>query len=161
MTRDLKKSICLKAELESNLQDYADSRGISLPELISGVLGDFLLGQKRESRPLAERRNAVRHAVCTPAVVYTSGQDGRTERYRVAQMSDISTSGVGLRVASDREDLKEGKKFEILFQLAGYANPLRLTCTACRKAFDGTGLMIGAVFNEPVPGLGEHLSALA
>lgn len=103
-----------------------------------------------------DRRSAARKFLSGFAVIHTVDPDGKKGRYRVAQLRDISTTGIGLRLnAADPESFKEGREFEILFQFADHGKPLHMACTACRKALDEAGLIIGAVFRNPLGSLAE------
>jgi len=99
-----------------------------------------------------ERRRAERQLLSGFAVVHTLDPDGRKGRYRVAQLRDISASGIGLRLNSaEPESFREGREFEVLFQFSEREKPLHMACTACRQALDEAGVIIGAVFRNPVP----------
>lgn len=103
-----------------------------------------------------DRRRAARQLLSGFAVIHALDPDGRKGRYRVAQLRDISTTGIGLRLnATDPEGFSEGREFEILFQFADHKKPLHMACTACRKALDEAGMIIGAVFRTPLGSLAE------
>jgi hypothetical protein len=103
-----------------------------------------------------DRRGAVRQLLSGFAVVHMLDPDGRKGRYRLAQLRDISTTGIGLSLSgSDPESFADGHEFEILFQFAEQKKPLHMACTACRKALDEAGMIIGAVFRNPLGSLGE------
>lgn len=105
-------------------------------------------------RPGKERRAALRRSLSVFAVIHTLEQDGRKGRYRVAQVRDISATGIGLLLnAGEPESFKAGREFEVLFQFSEHAKPLHLACTACRRVMDDVGVIIGAVFRGPVPDL--------
>lgn len=128
--------------------DFASSQVPSHPAK------DVFLGQ--------ERRTSRRHDVSVFAVVHTMDPDGRTGRYRVAQLRDVSATGIGLRFSSsEQERFREGRMFEVLFQFSDQAKPLRLDCVARRKVADDTGLLIGAAFAEPIANFGDHIACLA
>lgn len=103
-----------------------------------------------------DRRMATRQLLSGFAVIHTLDPDGRKGRYRVAQLRDISTTGISLRLnATDPESFTAGREFEILFQFADHKKPLHMACTACRKALDEAGMIIGAVFRNPLGSLAE------
>jgi hypothetical protein len=103
-----------------------------------------------------DRRRATRQLLSGFAVVHTLDPDGRKGRYRVAQLRDISTTGIGLRLNStEPESFMEGREFEVLFQFSDQGKPLHMACTACRKALDEAGVIIGAVFRNPLGSLAE------
>jgi hypothetical protein len=103
-----------------------------------------------------DRRRATRQLLSGFAVVHTLDPDGRKGRYRVAQLRDISTTGIGLRLNStEPESFTEGREFEVLFQFSDQGKPLHMACTACRKALDEAGVIIGAVFRNPLGSLAE------
>lgn len=103
-----------------------------------------------------DRRSATREFLSGFAVIHTLDPDGNKGRYRLVRLCDISTAGIGLRLnAADPESFHEGREFEILFQFAGHGKPLHMACTACRKALDETGMIIGAVFKTPLRSLAE------
>lgn len=105
-------------------------------------------------RPGEERRAASRRSLSVFAVIHTLEQDGRKGRYRVAQVRDISATGIGLLLnAGEPESFKEGREFDVLFQFSEHAKPLHLACTACRRVMGDVGVIIGAVFRGPVPDL--------
>ncbi|KAF5042586.1 hypothetical protein DSECCO2_511090 [anaerobic digester metagenome] len=177
MTHD-RIPLWLNAELERELRRLAAGSGTSLSTLVEDALREFMMRSaalqdgnvQGAASPEAEavcaydgeRRGCRRSKVGVPAVVHTSEQDGRTGRYRVAEVRDISATGIGLRFeGSERESMRVGRAFEILIQLGGQANPMRMACTACRKVLDEAGVIVGAVFNEPVSGLDESLTALS
>lgn len=177
MTHD-RTPLWLNADLERELRRLASGSGTSLSTLVEDVLREFmernaaLQGGNAQARssPAAdaecaydgERRSCRRCKIGVPAVVHTTEQDGRTGRYRVAEVRDISATGIGLRFeGAEREHMRVGRAFEILIQLGGQANPVRMACTACRKVLDEAGVIIGAVINEPVKGLDESLLALS
>lgn len=173
----------LSAELEGELRRLASDSGIPLTELVEDALRDFMFRNvpdlaARASRgdafpdvpvpepaadeciPCGERRACCRRKVAVPAVVHTMDQDGRTGRYRVAELRDISTSGIGLRFdGPEREQIHIGRDFEVLFQVAERMAPMRMACTACRKVLDGAGVVVGAVFREPFTDPGFMASA--
>ena len=184
MTHD-RIPLWLSVELEGELRRLASDSGIPMMELVEDALRDFMFRNAptlaaRGSRgdasaegataassadageciPCGERRACCRRSVAVPAVVHTTDQDGRTGRYRVAEMRDISSSGIGLRFeGSEREPLHIGRDFEVLFQFAERMAPMRMACTACRKVGDGTGFVVGAVFHEPFTDPGFTASA--
>jgi len=120
------------------------------------------LHSAQDTLPGQDRRSSPRHDISVFAVVHTADCDGRTGRYRVAQLRDVSATGIGLRFSTaEPERFKEGREFEILFQFSDQAKPLRLDCVACRKVMDAAGLIIGAAFREPIPNFGDHLLCLA
>lgn len=172
MTHD-RTPLWLNAGLERELRRLASGSGTPLSTLVEDALREFVVRNaalQGSQTPEAdagcvygrERRGCRRCKVGVPAVVHTTEQDGRTGRYRMAEVRDISASGIGLRFeGSEREHMRVGRAFEILIQLGGQANPMRLVCTACRKVLDGAGVIIGAVINEPVTGLDESLTALS
>lgn len=163
----------LSAALEGELRRLASDSGIPLTELVEDALRDFMFRNapdltaralrrdalpdgpppepaSDECIPCGERRACCRRKVAVPAVVHTTDQDGRKGRYRVAEMRDISSSGVGLRFdGPEREQIHIGRDFEVLFQFAERMAPVRMACTACRKVLDGAGVVVGAVFREP------------
>lgn len=99
-----------------------------------------------------DRRRAERQLLSGFAVVHTLDPDGRKGRYRVAQLRDISSTGIGLRLNStEPESFREGREFEVLFQFSERGKPLQIACTACRQVLDEAGVVIGAVFKSPVP----------
>ena len=103
-----------------------------------------------------DRRGAVRQLLSGFAVVHMLDPDGRKGRYRLAQLRDISTTGIGLSLSgSDPEGFADGREFEILFQFAEQKKPLHMACTACRKALDEAGMVIGAAFRNPLGSLAE------
>ena len=103
-----------------------------------------------------ERRRSVRQMLSGFAVVHMVDADGRAGRYRLAQLRDISTTGIGLRLNSAEPDnFGEGREFEILFQCSDHGKPLHMACTACRKALDEAGVVIGALFKNPLNSLAE------
>lgn len=103
-----------------------------------------------------DRRRATRQLLSGFAVVHTLDPDGRKGRYRVAQLRDISTTGIGLHLNStEPESFMAGREFEVLFQFSDQGNPLHMACIACRKALDETGVIIGAVFRNPLGSLAE------
>ena len=103
-----------------------------------------------------ERRRAARQLLSGFAVVHMLDPDGRKGRYRLAQLRDISTTGIGLSLSgSDPESFSDGREFEVLFQFADHKKPLHMACTACRKALDEAGMIIGAVFRNPLGSLAE------
>jgi hypothetical protein len=105
---------------------------------------------------IQDRRRATRQLLSGFAVVHTLDPDGRRGRYRVAQLRDISTTGFGLRLNStEPESFAEGREFEVLFQFSDHGKPLHMACTACRKALDEAGVIIGAVFRNPLGSLAE------
>lgn len=177
MTYD-RTPLWLNAELERELRRLASDSGTPLSTLVEDALREFMSrntalqggNAKIGPSPTAEaecgydgeRRRCRRCKVGVPAVVHTTEQDGRTGRYRVAEVRDISASGIGLRFeGAERENMRVGRAFEILIQLGGQANPMRMACTACRKVLDEAGVIIGAVINEPAIGLDERLTALS
>jgi len=98
-----------------------------------------------------DRRRAERQLLSGFAVVHTLDPDGRKGRYRVAQLRDISASGIGLRLNStEPESFRTGREFEVLFQFSEHGKPLQMACTACRQVLDEAGVIIGAVFRNPV-----------
>ena len=104
--------------------------------------------------PGKERRAASRRSLSVFAVIHTLEQDGRKGRYRVAQVRDISATGIGLMLnAGEPESFKAGREFDVLFQFSEHAKPLHLACTACRRVMSDVGVVIGAVFRGPVPDL--------
>jgi len=123
--------------------------------------GEAMAAPSASPQPLAEdraqeRRRATRQLLSGFAVVHTLDPDGRKGRYRVAQLRDISTTGIGLRLNStEPEGFKEGREFEVLFQFSDQGKPLHMACTACRKALDEAGVIIGAVFRNPLGSLAE------
>ncbi len=107
----------------------------------------------REECP-QDRRKSVRKFLSGFAVVHTLDPDGRRGRYRLAQLLDISATGIGLRLnAPDPGNFVEGREFEILFQFSDNEKPLHMDCTACRKAWDEAGVIIGAMFSNPLGSL--------
>jgi len=103
-----------------------------------------------------DRRRATRQLLSGFAVIHTLDPDGRKGRYRVAQLRDISTTGIGLRLNStEPESFKAGREFEVLFQFSDQGKPLHMACTACRKVLDEAGVIIGAVFRNPLGSLAE------
>ena len=103
-----------------------------------------------------ERRKSVRQVLSGFGVVHMVDTEGRTGRYRLAQLRDISTTGIGLRLNSAEPDnFGEGREFEILFQFSDHGKPLHMACTACRKALDEAGVVIGALFKNPLNSLAE------
>lgn len=103
-----------------------------------------------------DRRKAVRQLLSGFAVIHSLDPDGRKGRYRVAQLRDISTTGIGLRLnAPDPGSFMEGREFEILFQFSEHAKPRHMTCTTCRCSMDEAGMVIGAIFRNPLRSLGE------
>lgn len=161
MTSD-RTPITLSGDLERELHEQAKASGIALPVMVDQVLRQFVQQQKPGDPAKEERRAACRRKISVPAVVHTLAQDGRTGRYRVAQLQDISVTGIGLRFEStEREHFKEGREFEVLFQLGDHSSPLRMACKACRKVLDEAGVVIGAVFKESLPDLHEQISTFA
>ncbi len=105
---------------------------------------------------LQERRKSARKFLSGFAVVHTLDPDGRKGRYRLAQLLDISTTGIGLRLnATDPHNFVERREFEILFQFSDNGKPLHMACTACRKALDDAGVIIGAMFRNSLESLDE------
>ena len=103
-----------------------------------------------------DRRGAVRRLLSGFAVVHMLDPDGRKGRYRLAQLRDISTTGIGLSLSgSDPESFADGHEVEILFQFPEQKKPLHMACTACRKALEEAGVFIGAVFRNPLGSLAE------
>ncbi len=103
-----------------------------------------------------DRRRSARQMLSGFAVVHMVDGDGRTGRYRLAQLRDISTTGIGLRLnAAEPDSFAEGREFEILFQFSDHGKPLHMACTACRKALDEAGVIIGALFKNPLGSLAE------
>jgi len=103
-----------------------------------------------------DRRKATRLLLSGFAVIHTLDPDGRKGRYRVARLHDISTTGIGLRLnATDPDNFRDGREFEILFQFTEHGKPRHMTCIACRHAMEETGLAIGAVFRNPLMSLAE------
>lgn len=101
-----------------------------------------------------DRRKSPRRSLSGFAVIHTLDPDGRKGRYRVAQLRDISTHGIGLHLsATDPESFGEGREFEILFQFSEQGKPLHRACIACRHAVDDVGLSIGATFQAPFASL--------
>lgn len=172
MTHD-RIPLWLNAELERELRRLAAGSGTPLSTLVEDALREFMVRNAAlQAGPShaddaqctydGDRRGCRRCKVGVPAVVHTTEQDGRTGRYRVAEVRDISASGIGLRFeGTERESMRVGRAFEILVQLGGQANPVRMACTACRKVLDEAGVIIGAVINEPAVGLDESLAALS
>ena len=136
----------LNTDLDRYLRDQDESGGEALAA---------------PSAPLADgsaqdRRRATRQLLSGFAVVHTLDPDGLKGRYRVAQLRDISTTGIGLHLnATEPENFKEGREFEVLFQFSDHGKPLHMACTACRKALDEAGVIIGAVFKNPLGSLAE------
>jgi hypothetical protein len=171
------------AELERELHRLASNRGMPFSQFVEEALRDFIVrndlnlpGPAYSNSPSieavqasseddacfsgCERRTCRRRKVTAPAVVHTSEQEGRTGRYRVAELRDISSSGIGLRFgASERNQIRVGSEFEVLFQLAERVNPVRMVCRACRKVIDEAGIIVGAVFSEPFTDLEQGASA--
>jgi hypothetical protein len=119
----------------------------------SGKNADIRNGVHRGNREECpqERRKSVRQFLSGFAVVHTLDPDGRRGRYRLAQLLDISTTGIGLRLnAPDPDNIVERCEFEILFQFSDNEKPLHMACTACRKAWDEAGVIIGAMFSNPL-----------
>lgn len=105
-----------------------------------------------EDMPPKDRRRANRQLLSGFAVVHTLDPDGRKGRYRVAQLRDISSTGIGLCLnAAEPESFGDGREFDVLFQFSDHGKPIHLACTACRRMLDEAGLIIGAVFRGPVP----------
>lgn len=182
MTHD-RTPLWLSADLERELRRWAADSGVPLSRVVEAALLDFMARNAvspdgttphgvqagygvttgedgGECIPCGERRACCRRKVAVPAVVHTSDQGGRTGRYRMAELQDISSSGVGLRFAGDgREVIGVGREIEVLFQLVERMAPVRLACTVCRKAIDGAGVVVGAMFMEPFTGLEEGVTA--
>jgi hypothetical protein len=169
----------LSADLESEFRRLASESGTSFSELVEEALRDFMrrhapatgatspLDTQRASTGAdgwgcGERRACCRHEVSVPAVVHTEEQDGRTGRYRVAEVRNISASGIGLRFENlNHDQMSVGRKFEVLFQLSENRDPQRMTCTACRRDLDSDAVYVGAAFSEPFNGMGPDASVLA
>lgn len=171
MTHD-RIPIWLSADLERDLRRWAEDTGAPLPDVVEKALSDFIARNSAGSTSLlgaaggkggaveSERRACRRRKVALPAVVRASAQDGDTVPYRLAEIRDISSAGIGLRFESaEPECLHVGREFEVLFQLSARENSVRLACTACRKFRDGAGLVIGAMFSEPFMGFDPEAAA--
>lgn len=169
MTHD-RTPLWLNTDLELQLRRIASDCGISFPTLVEEALHDYMLRRtpaqySEDAAPVdrgaAERRRWPRVRLGVPAVVHTAEPNGRNGRYRTAEVRDISPAGIGLRFDSaERGYMRVGRVFEILVQLGEHSRPVCLVCTTCRKVLDGASLMVGAVFNEPVPDLDTSLSTL-
>jgi len=149
--KDKRSTLWLNTDLDSYLRDHD---GPGSEKLDSS-------GGHSHSRDIPDdssrdRRRAVRQLLSGFAVIHALDPDGRKGRYRVAQLRDISTTGIGLRLnATDPDSFGDGREFEILFQFSEHGKPLHMACTACRHALDETGLAIGAVFKNPLTSLAE------
>lgn len=120
-----------------------------MPDCMPGMLHGLELDDGS-----GDRRKSPRRSLSGFAVIHTLDPDGRRGRYRVAQLRDISTHGIGLHLsATDPESFGMGREFEILFQFPEQGKPLHRACTACRHAADEAGLSIGAIFQSPFASL--------
>lgn len=136
----------LNTDLESYLREQDGRVDMSTPAAGPQAM------QSASADGTADRRRAERKLLSGFAVVHTLDPDGRKGRYRVAQLRDISSSGIGLRLNStEPESFRAGREFEVLFQFSERGKPLQMACTACRQVLDEAGLIIGAVFRAPVP----------
>jgi hypothetical protein len=149
--RGKRPTVWLNTDLDSYLREqdglgakkYASSGNISTVQDIADDGG-------------GERRKAARRLLSGFGVVHMLDPDGRKGRYRLAQLRDISTTGIGLRLnAAEPDSFGEGREFEILFQFSEHARPLHMACTACRKTLDEAGMVIGALFKNPLRSLVE------
>ena len=115
---------------------------------------DFYL---REQDGLGAKKFASSGNISTvQGIADDGGGERRKGRYRLAQLRDISTTGIGLRLnAAEPDSFGEGREFEILFQFSEHARPLHMACTACRKTLDEAGMVIGALFKNPLRSLVE------
>jgi len=138
----------LNADFDRFLREESD--GAASPGTAAADSGP----SDQAGRPGEERRAASRRNLSVFAVIHTLEQDGRKGRYRVAQVRDISATGIGLLLnAGEPESFKAGREFDVLFQFSEHAKPLHLACTACRRVMGDVGVIIGAVFRGPVPDL--------
>jgi len=141
--------------LNTDLDCYLREQEANCANAVSVLSAEVPIPSFQDDGP-QDRRGAARKFLSGFAVVHTLDPDGRKGRYRVAQLRDISTTGIGLRLnAVDPESFKEGREFEILFQFADQGKPLHMACSACRKALDEAGMIIGAVFKNPLGSLVE------
>lgn len=139
--------------LDTDLDRYLREQDASGDNPVSAAGG---LLQTIPDDSAQDRRKATRQLLSGFAVLHTLDPDGRKGRYRVAQLRDISTTGIGLRLNStEPESFAEGREFEVLFQFSDHGKPLHMACTACRRALDEAGVIIGAVFRTPLGSLAE------
>ena len=177
---NLSARLQLSADLERELRRLASQYGTSFSDLVEEALRDFMrrhasvteaapepdtqwvAAGEGECVPCGERRSCCRRKVSVPAVVHTLEQEGRMGRYRVAEVRDISSSGIGLRFDNlDHDQMGIGREFEVLFQLSDCRDPQRMSCTACRRNLDHGGVFVGAAFSEPYNGMDRDVSVLA
>jgi len=142
-------TVWLNTDLDSYLREQD---GSGAKKYVSS--GNISSAQNISNDGRGERRKAARRLLSGFGVVHTVDPDGRKGRYRLAQLRDISTTGIGLRLnAAEPDSFGEGREFEILFQFLDHAKPLHMACTACRNTLDEAGVVIGALFKNPLRSL--------